>query len=425
MTKLPPENILYLQAYQCWRAVTINVRPATCERYFNTLCAFTHFVQSKPIDAIRRRDIYRFSAYLIENGNSPVTARQKIGILKTIFNAALNEELIALNPVDGFKSTSPRTAKPRIAFTTEDLDQLFQSPVYTAAYLPVGGGRLACYWLPLLALYTGARVEELARLQVSDVCVAQGLGHYLNISDLSAPTAQLKNINSRRRIPIHPVLIACGFLDLVQQQGAGYLLPDLKPNPRGKLGGYFSYWFSGYLRKKVGISDPRKVFHSFRHTFKDTCRNVGIEEAVHDALTGHQSPLASRSYGNEQFPLEPLFKAIGQFDIAGLDLSHLLTQPLLPNIRAQDIKVIAAFYGLAVGFAVSASLLRRSPCLLVMYEERIAGFDLDSGGLVFGELPPNKAVLVSAWIEIHRAELLINWRIGAQRGEFFAIEALR
>jgi hypothetical protein len=49
----------------------------------------------------------------------------------------------------------------------------------------------------------------------------------------------------------------------------------------------FPEWVSSHLRKKCGISDPQKVFHSFGHTFKDACREAGISQDVHNALTGH------------------------------------------------------------------------------------------------------------------------------------------
>ena len=35
---------------------------------------------------------------------------------------------------------------------------------------------------------------------------------------------------------------------------------------------------------------PEVTFHSFRHTFKDLCRNALIPRELHHALTGHASP---------------------------------------------------------------------------------------------------------------------------------------
>ena len=58
------------------------------------------------------------------------------------------------------------------------------------------------------------------------------------------------------------------------------------------------------LRTRAKVTDPRKVFHSFRHTFKDACRAAGVPEEVHDALTGHAGGSVGRSYGSDGVPLK-------------------------------------------------------------------------------------------------------------------------
>lgn len=415
----------YQSAYECWQAESPTARATTRERYLNTIKSLAEFLNCKPVKEISRKDISDFAVHLIETGNSPVTSRQKVGILKTIFNSAINKELLDKNPTDFFKLPFKRPYKPRVGFSLEDLQLIFSSPIYTQGYLPLGGGRIACFWLPLLALFTGARLEELAQLRVSDVKADKGHGHTLSISDLGNPSAQLKNEHSRRNIPLHPALIACGFLRHVEERQSGYLFPDLKLNPRGKRSGYFSNWFSVYLRKKVGITDTRKVFHSFRHTFKDTCRSVGIEEAVHDALTGHTSATVSRQYGNDQFPLAPLFKAIEQFEINGLDLSHIYEIPIAQTIRTQDFKIVSAFYGIVVGFIAAKNRKAQAPTLIAMVQTQIAGFDLVNGKRLFGEIPTSKEALLNAWIQIHHEELIMNWQTGIKTGEYFPINPLR
>jgi integrase len=415
----------YQSAYECWQSESAASRSTTRDRYSHTLKSLAVFLNGKPIQEISRKDISDFADHLIATGNSPVTSKQKIGILKTVFNSAINKELLDKNPTDHFKLPYKRPHKPRVGFTPDNLNAIFQSPIYTQGYLPLGGGRIACFWLPLLALFTGARLEELAQLRVSDVKVAPGLGHYLVISDLANPSAQLKNAHSRRHIPLHAVLIACGFLRHVAERESGFLFPDLRLNARGKRSGYFSHWFSGYLRKKVGIHDTRKVFHSFRHTFKDQCRAVGIEEAIHDALTGHTSASASRQYGNDQFPLEPLFKAMAQFDLPDIDLTHLMDQPLSQTIKVNDIKVISAFYGLAVGFPVKKINKASEPILIAVDQTQTIGINLCTRQIAFGELLEKKWLLLQAWIQIHLEELLLNWETGKGRFEFFPVDPLR
>lgn len=430
LMRTTPSNILsdisgsYQSAFECWQAESVSARATTKDRYRNTLKTLAEFLNNKPLSDISRKDISDFAVHLIEMGNSPVTSKQKVGILKTIFNSAINKELLEKNPTDYFKLPYKRPYKPRVGFNVDDLQLIFSSPIYTQGYLPLGGGKIACFWLPLLALFTGARLEELAQLRVSDIKVAKGHGRYLSISDLGNPSAQLKNEHSRRNIPLHPTLIACGFLKHVQERQCGYLFPDLKLNPRGKRSGYFSNWFSVYLRKKVGITDTRKVFHSFRHTFKDACRSAGIEEAVHDALTGHTSAAVSRQYGNDQFPISPLFKAIEHFEITGLDLSHLYEVPIAQTIKAQDIKIISAFYGIVVGF-LRQPKKSSEPSLIAFVQDQTAGFNLLDGALIFGEIPEPKQRLINAWTEIHREELIMSWQTGSKTGEHFSIDPLR
>jgi integrase len=74
------------------------------------------------------------------------------------------------------------------------------------------------------------------------------------------------------------------------------------------------------LRTK-DLRDPNLVFHSFRHTFKDTCRAADLREEVHDALTGHTGGNSvGRSYGRGM-PIERLAEAIKKVEYKGLDLS--------------------------------------------------------------------------------------------------------
>lgn len=415
----------YDQLFDIWLKSSRSKRDETKYSYRRTLFEFAAFVGFKPIAEIARRDVVEYRDAALGQGKSAVTANSKVGILRTFFRGAQNYELLSENPAANIHNYVIHARKSRVSFSAEDINQIFRCSIYTNRYRPISGGKEAAYWLPLLALFTGARVEELAQLLVSDIQQIDGLGHVINISD-DAPHAQLKNNNSRRRVPIHGVLIACGLIDYVAKlEPAGMLFPDLKPNHRGKYGGYFSYFFSVYLRQKIGITDGRKVFHSFRHTFKDICRQVGIEEAVHDALTGHRHPSAGRGYGNDQYPLEPLFEAIARYEITDVDLSHLYVRPVSNSLLRSEIKTISAFYGLVMAFAASKNKRTVEPYAIVLYQGRDAGIGIQSNELLYGYLPDDKRLLASAWIEIHKEELLANWHSGRITGEYFKVEPLR
>lgn len=421
----PPDSNPYEHLVSIWLKSSRSKRNDTKIAYAKCLMDFASSVGHKPLDTISRKDVVGFRDQLLKQGNSPVTANSKVGILRMFFRGGQDYELLSNNPAADIHYKVIHERKSRVVFSVDDLNQIFHSGIYTKQYRPVSGGKDAAYWLPLLALFTGARVEELAQLLVSDIKEIDGLGHILNISD-EAAHAHLKNTNSRRRIPVHGILIACGFMDYVAKQAkSGMLFPDLKPNHRGKYGGYFSYFFSTYLRKKIGITDERKVFHSFRHTFKDVCRQVGIEEAVHDALTGHSRPSASRGYGNDQYPIEPLFEAIAQYEIQGLDLSHLYVRPVSNRLLRSEIKPISAFFGLVIAFAATKNKRNKQPYVMVLFEGRDAGLAIQNKQLLYGYLPDDKLLLATAWISIHQEELLANWQTGRVTGEYFKIDPLR
>ena len=154
------------------------------------------------------------------------------------------------------------------------------------------------------------------------------------------------------------------------------------------------------------------------------CRHVGIEEAVHDALTGHTGNSVSRKYGNEQYPLEPLFEAMERFEIVDLNLSHLYKRRLKRNSN-KDLKLIAAFYGVMIGFSAARSNKQQAPFVMAFCDGAEAAVEVASNKLLFGQLPANKLLLVNAWVEIHREELLASWHAGRITGDYFKLDPLR
>ncbi len=123
--------------------------------------------------------------------------------------------------------------------------------------------------------------------------------------------------------------------------------------------------------------------------------------------------------------MPPLFKAIEQFDIPELDLSHLHEQPLAQTIKTQDLKIVSAFYGIVVGFVRPQTRKPQPPTLIAMVQAQTAGFDLINGAQLFGDIPENKRPLLNAWIHIHHEELIMNWQTGIRTGEYFPIDPLR
>jgi integrase len=215
----------------------------------------------------------------------------------------------------------------------EELSLLFGSPIYLLGERPEGGKGEAAYWLPLLALFSGARLNELAPMRAEDIKhdTASHV-YFMTVIEDDEAGRSVKTETSLRAVPIHPELKRIGFLKFVdnRRQTDGpqaRLFPLVQPNSKGNYGAGFSQWF-GRHKRSLGIENESSVFHSFRHGFKDALRAAGVNEDVNDALTGHSGGNAvARSYGWKdmvrRFGFPTLNAAVEKVQYPGLDLSQL------------------------------------------------------------------------------------------------------
>lgn len=151
------------------------------------------------------------------------------------------------------------------------------------------------YWLPILGLTRGARIEELSGLKVSDVTNAEAQCWYLNVDHNEYRL--LKNKRSRRRIPLHPWLVENGFLEFARDQGTELLFPDLKRYSSSKLGHEPSKWF-GRFKTELGYG-KEVAFHSFRHTMRNMLTDIRAQDSHIKAMLGHdQGDVTFKKYGD-------------------------------------------------------------------------------------------------------------------------------
>jgi integrase len=236
-------------------------------------------------------------------------------------------------------------ASDRDTFTVAELNILFASPVYAAGARPVGGKGEVAYWLPLLALFTGARRGELAGLTVADVAEDETIGWALSFIPDEDRGKTLKTKQSQRIVPMHSELKRLGFLEFVGEtkraEGAAAWL--FKPiSPASKDGAKaWSKWFGRYLRD-ISIIDSRKVFHSFRHTFIDALRAAGSPEEINTALVGQAiGGSVHRSYGAKDVVRrfgKQLTKAVASVKYPKLDLSHLIKHRSAEHCRQRKTR---------------------------------------------------------------------------------------
>src|SRR5690606_6002155 len=125
------------------------------------------------------------------------------------------------------------------------------------------------FWIPLIALTTGARLEEIGQLFVNDVRKRRDR-LWIRFTELDE-TQFVKNETSWREVPVHPELLKIGFaafVETVRAQGQERLFHHLRPNKYQQYTASFSTWFNEYIDDHV-TDDSRYTFHSFRHNMKD------------------------------------------------------------------------------------------------------------------------------------------------------------
>ncbi|MBT0051776.1 site-specific integrase [Vibrio alginolyticus] len=225
---------------------------------------------------------------------SATTVKNCLRKTSVVFSYAVELGIIDSNPHVGVRVATAEKkteANEGKGYTDSEMRRLFQADVFNDvnARKPYG---MACYWVPLLCRYTGARLEEMSQLHKSDVSQSDSGIHYLNIR--RGEGQSVKNNSSLRHVPIPAHLIELGFLDYVAES-VGFLFPELKENKYGKKSAALSKWW-GQTVRSLGIHTTQPA-HAFRHTFKTALRRLGIADTVSDAITGHTPAGVGGSYG--------------------------------------------------------------------------------------------------------------------------------
>lgn len=324
------------ECFAIWKTAVTNRPDKTVSDFQSVMLDFIKWAGDRPVSQYDREDAYGYASHVRQRDQlDPATVDKKITYLRAIYNAAKLRRKLPENPFSNVAVPQDRIKKTkRLPYDHDDLIQIFSAPIYTGDDRPLGGAGEAAVWLPLLGLFTGARLEELAQLRETDICMEQGID-YLHITDLVSeiggmqPVRSLKNAHSRRKLPIHPELIRAGFFRYVEQVRANkgdFIFPLLRRDCHGKLSGNWSKWWGRYRRVLIGIHSPLKPFHSFRHTFRDACREAELDEEVADALMGHtSSERTGRGYGRG-FTLRVLHRAIVKIQYPALTIPALIKE---------------------------------------------------------------------------------------------------
>jgi len=257
---------------------------------------------------------------------SGTTVNSYLHKMSALFNYAVAEERMDKNParklgLEGFEHNE----EDRKPFSTQQLEKIFAAPIFTGcenegrgwskpgAKRPKG----TKFWVPLIGLYQGMRLNEICQLGIDDFAWEDGVSFFY-----VRPTengSRVKTEAGRRKVPLHPRLEAIGFVDYHSEQkkrGTERLFPDLKRDSRGYYSDGFQKWFSRLLEKQ-SASAERTSFHSFRHNWRDAMRNAGVPQERVRLIGGWKRTATDEHYGSN-LPLQEVRIEIAKITYAGV-----------------------------------------------------------------------------------------------------------
>lgn len=164
------------------------------------------------------------------------------------------------------------------------------------------------YWLPLLGLCTGARINELAQLHLNDVSQSDDVW-YIDINR-KTPDKSLKNDWSARKVPLHSRLIELGFVEWCHElRAVGFqrVFPELSWNSTNRYAKDPIRVMSQYLESLDMPRDGTKVFHSFRHGINNALqKRTSMPDWMRKRFMGHEpgSGVNERHYLSDATPIE-------------------------------------------------------------------------------------------------------------------------
>jgi integrase len=243
------------------------IRHAGVTGYFErearaTWTLYKTLTNNKPLKGATRDDGRKIVAHFEAQGVKTATTRKKIGWLAAAVNLAIKEGKLRFNP---FAGIVPKREDNEARLPLSDADM---KAVKGALGRLSEGDRLL---LRLLAS-TGMRLSE--AFEIGSEAVERGCRYTV----VGHKTAQ-----SKRRVPF-----PAAVLPYLPKTIRGPLFRGSAPAASKRLNRFL---------KDAGISDARKVVHSFRHRAKDRLRAAGCPLDVQYELLGHETKTVASGYG--------------------------------------------------------------------------------------------------------------------------------
>ncbi|MBP3615691.1 MAG: tyrosine-type recombinase/integrase [Alphaproteobacteria bacterium] len=258
----------------------------------------------------------------VKNRLCKKTLQTYVTPIKEIFHYAYIHDLVDNDFSSILKSptvTRHDKLETRTVFSKADIKAILEN-------LPPANQNPTNFFVPLIAMFSGARLNEICQLTVDDIG-REGQVYYFYIND-NSNVKSVKNSYSIRKVPIHNMLIKLGFWDYVKYRRTDTMcnrvFKDVTYNEHNNWGGLFSKRFSRLLDKakiKRNTDEGKKCFHSFRHTFTTQAQECGISTEFRHIICGwQQNSIGESIYGNH-VKLSTINKELQKVEYKGLKVA--------------------------------------------------------------------------------------------------------
>lgn len=232
----------------------------------------------------------------VDDTLSVKTLNKYLVLVSSLFKWCVKNGMMDTNIAEGLSLPVITAAhEERKAYSLDDIKRMVLN-------LPRNSEGPEKYWIPMIAMYSGLRLDECCQLHMADIRLVDGILCF-DVNDVG--DRKVKTQGSKRLVPVHPKLLEIGFDGYLKGRasaGALRLWENLEPNKYGYWGKGFGKWYGKFNRKYV-TEDPLKVFHSFRHLVADTLKQACVAEGVIAEILGHANQsITTGRYGKRYRP---------------------------------------------------------------------------------------------------------------------------
>ena len=273
LAELTSTSMPFIQWVETWLQTDPFTREKTKAEAKKAVEEFNEFSDNPRLNQITKPMAYKWAEHLGETKASK-TIRKRLSYVSQALSYAEQMGEIETNPLHGLKlSKYGKKAEAYQPFTDAELHSL----------LGLNDVSEQVRLLIRVLATSGMRLDEAALLNFEDVKEENGVLFY----DLTTKSKLVKNIGSARKVPVHDSVHIGG--------GEGPIFTEFSRDNDGKAQSHASKVLMKAVRRVT--SDPHKVIHSLRGTFKDKLRDAGVSKEINDFITGHGSGDVAGTYG--------------------------------------------------------------------------------------------------------------------------------